>query len=92
MGINSVAMQLDSAATSSEVAERLRSLTELGPFEVTSVTSGGSHRHECRFGLKRPGMAVGYGSVIELQHRVIGDFDIVGVERNHLDTLDAVTS
>jgi len=77
-------IEIDSEAGSDDVAALLTLLTSGGPFMVSSVQSVGAGRHCCRFGLARPDLAVGYRSVIELQHQIDREFDIVSVD--HVST------
>ena len=84
MLVREACIEIDSEAGSDEVAALLRLVTSGGPFTVSSVHAVGAGRHCCRFGLVRPDLAVGYRSVIELQHRVDREFDIVSVD--HLST------
>ena len=84
MLVQEACIEIDSEAASDDVAALLRLLTSGGPFVVSSVQTVGAGRHCCRFGLVRPDLAVGYRSLIELQHRVDREFDIVSVD--HLST------
>ena len=72
MLVQEACIEIDSEAGSDDVAALLRLLTLGGPFAVSSVQAAGPGRHCCRFGLVRPDLAVGYRSVIELQHRIDG--------------------
>ena len=94
MLVQEACIEIDSEADSDDVAALLRLLTSGGPFEVSSVESVGAGRHCCRFGLARPDLAVGYRSVIELQHRVDREFDIVrvGHQSTHFSNKDLVLS
>ena len=94
MLVQEACIEIDSEADSDDVAALLRLLTSGGPFEVSSVESVGAGRHCCRFGLVRPDLAVGYRSVIELQHRVDREFDIVSVDHlsTHFSNKDLVLS
>lgn len=87
-------IEIDSAAGSDDVAALLQLLTSGGPFRVSSVQAVGSERHCCRFGLVRPGVAVGYRSVIDVQHRIDREFDIVSVDHRstHFSNKDPVLS
>ena len=78
--IQEACIEIDSEAASDDVAALLRLLTSGGPFSVSGVKAVGNGRHSCRFGLVRPDLAVGYRSVIELQHRIDREFDIVRVD------------
>ena len=84
MLVQEACIEIDSEAGSDDVAALLRLLTVGGPFTLSSVAAVGARRHCCRFGLARPDLAVGYRSVIELQHRIDREFDIVSVD--HLST------
>ena len=79
MMVQTACVEIDCGAESGDVAEALRALTAGGPFAVSDVESTGSSRLRCHFRLMRADMAVGYRSVIELQHRIDGEFDIVSV-------------
>jgi hypothetical protein len=80
MFLDGACICIDSAAGAESVSSTLRSLTADGPFAVAAVEPVGVERHRCTFELKRPGLAVGYRSLIDLQHRVDRDFHIVSVE------------
>ncbi len=80
MLVQEACIEIHSEAGSDDVAALLRLLTSGGPFTVTSVDAVGTARHICRFGLVRPDLAVGFRSVIELQHRIDREFDIVSVD------------
>ena len=82
MFVQAACIEIDSEADSSDVAVVLRTLTSGGPFAVSAVEHLGSSRHRCQFGLARPGLAVGYRSLIELQHRIDREFDIVSVDHH----------
>lgn len=94
MLVQEACIEIDSEAGSDDVAALLRLLTWGGPFAVSSVQAAGPGRHCCRFGLVRPDLAVGYRSVIELQHRVDREFDIVSVDHlsTHFSNKDLVLS
>lgn len=94
MLVQEACIEIDSEAGSDDVAALLRLLTSGGPFTVSSVEAVGAGRHCCRFGLVRPDLAVGYRSVIELQHRVDREFDIVRVDHHstHFSNKDLVLS
>lgn len=80
MLVQNACIEIDSGAASDDVAAMLGLLTSGGPFTVSSVEAVGADRHCCRFGLRHPDLAVGYRSVIELQHRVDREFEIVSVD------------
>jgi len=92
--VQEACIEIDSEAGSDDVAALLRLLTLGGPFEVLSVQPVGPGRHCCRFGLVRADLAVGYRSVIELQHRIDREFDIVSVDHlsTHFSSKDLVLS
>lgn len=94
MLVQEACIEIDSEAGSDDVEALLRLLTWGGPFAVSSVQAAGPGRHCCRFGLVRPDLAVGYRSVIELQHRVDREFDIVSVDHlsTHFSNKDLVLS
>ncbi len=94
MLVQKACIEIDSEADSDDVAALLRLLTAGGPFTVSSVETVGAGRHCCRFDLLRPDLAVGYRSVIELQHRVDREFDIVSVDHQatHFSTKALVLS
>lgn len=79
MMVQTACVEIDCGAESEDVAEMMRALTSGGPFAVSDVVPTGSSRLRCHFRLIRSDMAVGYRSVIELQHRIDGEFDIVSV-------------
>ncbi len=82
MFLNGASICIDSVGEVDDVASMLRALTADGPFAVTDVQLVGAERHRCTFELKRPGLAVGYRSLIDLQHKVDRDFHIISVERH----------
>lgn len=94
MMVQTACVEIDCGADSGEVADVLRSLTSGGPFAVSEVESAGSSRLRCHFRLTREDMAVGYRSVIELQHRIDREFDIVSVDHHstHFSNKDLVLS
>ncbi len=94
MLVQQACIEIESEAGSDDVAALLRLLTSGGPFTVSSVEAVGSGRHSCFFGLVRPDLAVGYRSVIELQHRIDREFNIVSVEHQstHFPNKDLVPS
>ena len=94
MLVQEACIEIDSEAASDDVAALLRLLTSGGPFSVSTVQAVGAGRHCCRFALVRPDLAVGYRSVIELQHQVDREFDIVRVDHQstHFSTKDLVLS
>ena len=94
MLIQEACIEIDSEAASDDVAALLRLLTSGGPFSVLTVQTVGAGRHCCRFSLVRPDLAVGYRSVIELQHRIDREFDIVSVDHKstHFSNMDLVLS
>ena len=94
MMVQTACVEIDCDADSSDVADVLRSLTLGGPFTVSDVVAAGSRRLRCHFRLTRADMAVGYGSVIELQHRIDREFHIVSVDHHsiHFSTKDLVLS
>ena len=78
-------MLLESVSGSDDVAASLRALTASGPFRVASVSRVGTELHRCTFAIKHSGISVGYRNVIDLQHVIAREFDIVSVERNRTD-------
>ncbi len=94
MLVQEACIEIDSEAASDDVAALLRLLTLGGPFALSSVQAAGPGRHCCRFGLVHPDLAVGYRSVIELQHRVDREFDIISVDHlsTHFSNKDLVLS
>ena len=89
MYLDGACICIESAGGVDDVASMLRSLTSDGPFSVAAVELVGAERHRCTFELKRPGLAIGYRSLIDLQHRVDRDFHIVSVERHVSHQQDA---
>lgn len=85
MQITGAEIHIRSAASSDDVAARLRTTLAGGPFVVTRVAHAGGDHHNCRFDLRHPGMAVGYRNIIDLQHRIDHHFDILGVQRRDGD-------
>lgn len=94
MMVQTACVEIDCEADSGDVAEVLRALTSGGPFAVSAVESAGTSRLRCHFRLTRADLAVGYRSVIELQHRIDRQFDIVSVEHHstHFSHKDLVLS
>ena len=94
MMVQTACVEIDCEADSGDVAEVLRALTSGGPFAVSGVESAGTSRLRCHFRLTRADLAVGYRSVIELQHRIDRQFDIVSVEHHstHFSHKDLVLS
>ena len=82
MGIQGAFVLLESVGDTEYVAASLRALTGSGPFRVASVSSVGTELHRCTFAVKHEGMAVGYRNLIDLQHVIAREFDIVSVERH----------
>jgi len=80
MLIQEARIEIQSWATSDHVAAVLRSVTAGTPFVLSAVHEAGPGRHLSRFGLIRPELAVGFRSVIELQHRIDRELDIVSVD------------
>lgn len=82
MSIQGAFVLLESMHESEDVAASLRALTSSGPFRVASVSSIGIELHRCTFAIKHSGVSVGYRNVIDLQHVIAREFDIVSVERD----------
>jgi hypothetical protein len=81
MFVERVDIRIESPSGPNEVAEALRELCSGSPFALRSVTSTWTGAHDCKFETKREGLAAGFASVIELQHRVHRLYDIVSVDR-----------
>jgi len=79
MRIDTAYIEIVSDVGGDALAADLRELTADGPFTVSTVEHAGPGRHRCSFGLKRPGLVVGYRSVIELQYLIDRHFDIFSV-------------
>jgi hypothetical protein len=94
MMVQTARVEIDCEADGTDVAEVLRSLTCGGPFAVADVESAGPGRLRCHFRLTRADMAVGYRSVIELQHRIDREFHILRVDHQstHFSNKDLVLS
>ncbi len=92
--VQTACVEIDCEADSGDVAAALRALTCGGPFEVSDVEFAGSSRLRCHFRLTRADLVVGYRSVIELQHRIDREFDIVSVDHRstHFSNKDLVLS
>lgn len=92
--VQEACIEIQSEAGGDDVAALLRLLTSGGPFAVSSVAAVGTARYICRFSLVRPDLAVGFRSVIELQHRIDREFDIVSVDHqsSHFSAKDLVLS
>ncbi len=94
MFVQAACIQIESDANGDDLAAALRSLTAGGPFTVTGIEHVRPGRHRCHFDLVRPELAVGYRSVIELQHRIDREFDIISVDHHatHFTTKEPVLS
>ena len=92
--VQSACVEIDCDADRGEVADVMRSLTAGGPFAVSDVEWAGTSRLRCHFRVARADMAVGYRSVIELQHRIDREFHIVSVDHHstHFSNKDLVLS
>ena len=64
-----------------ELAVALNRAVDGGPFLVTGVEAVGPAEHRCAFRVKHSGLTIGYRNIIDLQHRLAQQFDIVRVER-----------
>ena len=74
-------VHINSAVGGDELAVALRRVLDGGPFQVTGVEAVGPAEHRCAFRVKHDGVAIGYRNIIDLQHRLAQQFDIVRVER-----------
>lgn len=68
------------------LAHALNAAVAGSPFTLAATTARGSTATRCTFVAARPGMALGYGNLIDLQHRLTRSFDLVAIER--ITTLD----
>ncbi len=74
-------VHINSAVGGDELADALNRAVDGGPFQVTGVETVGPAEHRCAFRVKHDGLAIGYRNIIDLQHRLAQQFDIVRVER-----------
>ncbi len=78
--IHGADIDIRSAVGGADLAAALTRAVTGGPFEVAEVQAAGPDRHRCTFLPKSAGLCVGYGNVLDLQHRVTRDFEIIRVE------------
>jgi hypothetical protein len=74
-------VHINSTIGGDELAAALTRAVDGGPFQVATVEAVGPAEHRCAFRVKHSGLAVGYRNIIDLQHRLVQQFDIVRVER-----------
>ena len=79
--ISGAHVHIETWAHGAELARAIAAAIEGGPFVVTGAEAVGPLEHRCTFTAVQPGMALGYRNIIDLQHRLSTQFDIVGVER-----------
>jgi hypothetical protein len=78
--IDGVSVRIDSFLEPPELADAVSSLVAGGPFALERIERRGHELHDCTFRTLRPGMSVSYRNVIDLQHRLHRELDIVRVE------------
>lgn len=78
--IEKVLVQIDAGNDDGTLESTLGELTADGPFVVGKVEFAAAGRRRCTFDIMYPGLAVGFRSVIELQHRIARKYEIVSVE------------
>lgn len=64
-----------------EMVTTVAELTEGSPFELERFDDLGDGNLLLTFCLRKPGIAIGYRNVIDLQHRLATRFDVVAAER-----------
>lgn len=74
-------VHIHSTTGGDELAAALSRTVDGGPFQVAAVEAVGPAEHRCAFRVKQAGTAIGYRNIIDLQHRLTQQFDIVRVER-----------
>jgi hypothetical protein len=74
-------IDIDNAASSDEVAAGVISLAAGSAFRLAGIETIAAERYRCTFDLATDGLVVGFRNVIDLQHRINREFDIVSVER-----------
>ena len=84
-------VHIDSPADAADLADAVHRVTEDGPFVLADVTPAGVDRHRCTFQVRRPGLALGYRHVIDLQHRLDRAFHLVAVEARRAEPLVAAS-
>ena len=84
--IHGAHVTIESPASSNDLTHAINTAIEGSPFALAATTARGSTATRCTFVPIRPGMALGYRNLIDLQHRLAHTVDIVGIER--ITTLD----
>lgn len=79
--IHGAEIDIESAVGGDELAAALDAAIAGSPFRVAAVRPAGPDRQRCSFRVRTAGLAVGYGNILDLQHRVARQFEIVRVER-----------
>lgn len=79
--ISGAHVHIETWSHGAELTRAINAVIDGGPFVLAAMEALGPLEHRCTFTAKQPGMALGYRNVIELQHRLSDQFDIVGVER-----------
>lgn len=84
--IHGAHVTIETAANHDDLARAISAAIEGTPFVLAAATARGTTATRCTFMPARPGMALGYRNLIDLQHRLAHTVDIVGIER--ITTLD----
>lgn len=78
--IHGADIDIRSAIGGDDLAAAMAAVVDGGPFALAAVHAAGPDRHRCEFRPRKEGMWIGYGNVLDLQHRVTRDFEIIRVE------------
>ena len=76
-----VRITIETRASRQQIEDRLLELTANGPFAVRDLLHLGGGVWSVTLEPVRPGLAVGFGKVAELQLLLVREFDVYAVER-----------
>lgn len=76
-----VRITIETRAPRQQIEQRLLQLTENGPFSVRDLLHLGAGVWAFTLEPVRPGLALGFGKVAELQLLLVREFDVYAVER-----------
>ena len=79
--ISGAHVHIETWSHGAELARTIGAVIEGSPFVLAATDALGPLEHRCTFTAAHPAMALGYRNIIDLQHRLSAQFDIVGVER-----------
>ena len=79
--VRQVEIEFETAHPAEAIELRLGELTRGGPFAVRRLTTSGAGRWRLTCALSDPGLAVGFGKVVELQALLAREFDLLAVRR-----------